>query len=133
MSILGDVGAKAGKGKIHVNRCIELDAKSLLAHKVKFRVQPNTPFFLPLTRLFSPGSPRMIYTYTFFKLFVAFLHLLQNSAHNNTLKNITITNYLLFPLQVCKRLLSQGGDEGLTICSQENGIRRIVLNNPKRR
>ena len=38
-------------------------------------------------------------------------------------------------LQLCCRLLSQGkeGDEGLTVCTQENGIRRIVLNNPKKR
>ncbi|KAJ7361909.1 Enoyl-CoA hydratase domain-containing protein 3, mitochondrial [Desmophyllum pertusum] len=35
--------------------------------------------------------------------------------------------------QLCSRFLSKGGDEGLTICTQENGIRRIVLNNPKKR
>lgn len=37
--------------------------------------------------------------------------------------------------QLCSRFLSQGkeGDEGLTVCTQENGIRRIVLNNPKKR
>ncbi|RMX48091.1 hypothetical protein pdam_00002651 [Pocillopora damicornis] len=35
--------------------------------------------------------------------------------------------------QLSKRFLSQRKDESLTICSQEDGIRRIVLNNPKRR
>ncbi|KAL9963167.1 hypothetical protein ACROYT_G032342 [Oculina patagonica] len=37
--------------------------------------------------------------------------------------------------QLCSRFLSEGkGDEGLTICTQDsNGIRRIVLNNPKKR
>ena len=60
MPILGDVGAKAGEGK-PINRCIQLDAKSLHACKVKFLVQLNTPFYLPLAQVFAPGSPRTIY------------------------------------------------------------------------
>ncbi|CAH3171205.1 unnamed protein product [Porites evermanni] len=35
--------------------------------------------------------------------------------------------------QTCVRFLCQAGTESFTICSQENGIRRIVLNNPSKR
>lgn len=35
-------------------------------------------------------------------------------------------------IQSCIRSLSKGAED-LTLCSQENGIRRIVLNNPRRR
>ena len=49
------------------------------------------------------------------------------------LVSLSLYNLHLSFEQICVRFLCQAGTESFTICSQENGIRRIVLNNPSKR
>ena len=55
------------------------------------------------------------------------------SLSSYNLISLSLYNLHLSFEQTCVRFLCQAGTESFTICSQENGIRRIVLNNPSKR